>query len=157
MKKASTLLLLGIMLLLAGCKYEDGPLLSIRSKDARVVNTWVPEKADINGVDGLKTDGNGAAYINGDSTGYFLGLKEVTFLGEGGCFLVYKTSQDNNYTGTWEFSKDKQLISIRLSPPLNGMPYVSMDWEILRLNENHLRVTYIWERNLFLVDFVSKK
>ena len=157
MKKTLTFLLLAALLLLVGCKYDDGPLVSIRSKEARVVNTWVPEKATINGVDGLKTDGNGVSYIDGDSTGYYLALKEVTFLGEGGCFLVYKTSQDNNYTGTWELYNDKQQIAIRLSPPVFGMPYVSMDWEILRLNENHLRVTYIWERNLFLVDFVSKK
>jgi hypothetical protein len=150
-----TILLLSISL--TACNYNDGPLVSIRSKEARVENTWIPEKATINGIDGLLTDANGVNYIDGDSAGYFLALKEVAFLGEGGCFLVYKTTADNNYTGTWTFSNDQKLISLKLAPPVFGLPYVTMDWEILRLNANHLRVTYIWERNLFLVDFVTKK
>ena len=56
-KMKSTMILLVMMLTLGSVftsckKYEDGPGLSLRSKRARVANTWVVSKAtDKNGVD----------------------------------------------------------------------------------------------------------
>jgi hypothetical protein len=157
MKNTTLFTMLLMLLALTACNYKDGPLVSIRSKEARIENTWVPEKAEINGEDGLITGANGVNYIDGDSNGYYLALKEITFLAKGGCQLVYHTTADQNYTGTWDLIQDDGTIRISVGPPVYGMPNVSMDWEILRLNENHLRVTYLWERNLFLVDFVTKE
>jgi hypothetical protein len=157
MKNISLFFLLVMLVAFSACNYKDGPLVSLRSREARIENTWVPEKADINGVDGLIADANGVHYVDGDTAGYYLALKEITFLEQGGCQLVYKTTVDNNYSGAWSVSKDGKQLHIAVGPPVFGMPYVTMDWDILRLNENHMRVTYIWETNLFLVDFVTKE
>ena len=79
---------------LTGCKkYEDGPALSLRSKTARVANTWKVESYTINGVD------------------YTSSLTTINY--------TETYDKDGNYSynssagsgsGKWEFQSDKEQI-----------------------------------------------
>lgn len=83
---------------LSSCnKYEDGPIVSLKSKKARVENTWVVAEATNEGNDVTSTYDRFELYlsIDGDATleaEYQLGDIQVT------------TSTD----GTWSFNNNKE-------------------------------------------------
>lgn len=89
-------MLIAVVLLAACSKYEEGPNLSLRSKKARVSNSWVIEYA----------------YDLGDQV-------EVTedYVGESwqftkdGVFTEFENGTLDN-TGTWEFLSEKEQLSI---------------------------------------------
>ena len=84
-------------------KYEEGPSLSLRSKEARVVNTWKVEKYYKNGED--KT-----ADFFADKINYI-----ETFTEDGKWSLSYTDASDNELetdSGTWEFDKDSNKEKI---------------------------------------------
>ena len=68
---AYKMLMVIAVLLLAGCKYEDGPAISLRSKKARAANTWQIDKAFENGV-----DRNANASCRQSGTCYFIFKKK---------------------------------------------------------------------------------
>ena len=88
----SIILIIGASL--TGCKkYEDGPALSLRSKTARVANTWKVQSYTINGVD------------------YTSSLTSINY--------TETYDKDGNYSyvssagtgsGKWEFQSDKEQI-----------------------------------------------
>lgn len=84
-----------------GCKkYEEGPMLSLRSKKERVANTWKVEKYYENGVD--KTNEFTAENIN----------YTETFTKEGGWSYSYTdvNGELEADAGKWEFDKDNEVI-----------------------------------------------
>lgn len=105
-------------------KYEDGPNFSLRSKKARLVNTWVIDKVLQDGVDG--TDD-----FNQDNPNYQMDIRKdnsytiSTFdpsLGE---------STENK--GKWKISKDKE--EVEFSDDETGE---QLNEEILRLTNTEL-------------------
>lgn len=95
-------------------KYPEGPALSLRSKEARVANTWKVESYTINGVDYTSTLKN----INYTETYTKDGIYSYTYLGNSG-------------TGKWEFNSDKTQIK------RSGVSGQSSDnLYILKLKEN---------------------
>ena len=103
MKTLRTLLLVSFAALMfanTGCKkYEEGPVISFRSKKARVVNDW---KVDEIYKNGTKQDLDNTTYeitFNDDNTGE----EEIT----------YQTALGNitsKYKFNWEFNEDKTKI-----------------------------------------------
>lgn len=93
-------LLVSSALYMSSCgKYEEGPSISLRSKKARVANTWKVEAVLENGVD--KTSSYSSFYDN----------FSLEFTKDG----VYSTSTVSNgttvtETGTWEFINDDEAI-----------------------------------------------
>lgn len=108
-------------------KYEDGPLLSFRSKQERVVNSWKLEKYLNNDVDKTAelTVSNYKEFYNSD------GSCKRTFNDSSGDFV--------DQSGTWAFNSDKTQInisgigSVELSPSLGTVSASSI--KILRLKE----------------------
>ena len=85
----------GLMAGVASCKkYEDGPLISLRSKKARVVNTWVIDKVINKGVD----------VTQNYPDDYTLDIKDD------GTFSVLYNGVE--YSGKWEFSEDKSSLNM---------------------------------------------
>ncbi len=82
-------------------KYDDGPLISFRSKKARVINDWVIDKVMSKGVD----------VTSNYPEDYMLSIKED------GSFTL--TSNGLSFDGKWKFSDDKtQLI---ITPDVTGI------------------------------------
>jgi hypothetical protein len=82
-------------------KYEDGPMLSFRSKKARLVNVWVIEKVMSDGVD----------VTSNYPEDYTLEFKDdETFL---------LTTNNLEFDGSWKFSDDK--TNVLLTPTKTGI------------------------------------
>ncbi len=109
-----------ILTFFSACTYEDGPKMSLRSKTARIVNTWYIDKVYEEGVD--KTDDYKSVYVN-----YKLDIKS-----DDNYDLSYKAGNLINYSesGTWRFSDDKVNL---LHTPKNG---TEGSWKILRLKNS---------------------
>jgi hypothetical protein len=118
--KIKIILTLLLALTLNGCIYEDGPKFSLRSKEARMINTWYIDKVYEEGVD--KTDDYKSVYVN-----YKLDLKS-----DKNYDLSYKAGNLLNYSesGTWKLSDDKTKL---LYTPKNGK---ESSWTILRLKNS---------------------
>jgi hypothetical protein len=118
--KINLILTLLIAVTFTGCIYEDGPKFSLRSKEARMINTWNIDKVYEEGVD--KTDDYKSVYVN-----YKLDLKS-----DKNYDLSYKAGNLLNYSesGTWKLSDDKTKL---LYTPKNGK---ESSWTILRLKNS---------------------
>lgn len=108
------------VLTLSSCKYEDGPFISLRSKEERVANVWVIDKAFDNGTD-----------VTSDYEQYELNLDK-----DRNANLTSKYSSGNitfSFTtkGNWVFENKKNDIRFDFDDDDADMVY-----EILRLKEN---------------------
>ena len=93
-KLKSLFVIAALIVAVTGCKkYEEGPALSLRSKEARVANTWKVEYTSTNGTD----------YTS------FYSDYTMTFTKDGGYSFVW-----GNVTGSgkWEFQNDEEEIKI---------------------------------------------
>lgn len=84
------------------CKYDDGPLVSFRSKEARVINSWAYDLTLRNGLNVTTASVPGAInYVNSslgfDDNGLFSLIEEID-------------ADLNVYDGTWSFSDKKESL-----------------------------------------------
>jgi len=115
--------LLSVLVVLPSCsKYEDGPAVSLRSKKARVANTWDVESATRNGED-----------VTSDYDEFILkttkdGDAELAALYSVGSFTYEYDTQ-----GTWMFSDDKETLMLDFDDDAADRNY-----QILRLAEDEM-------------------
>jgi len=132
MKKLSVILLFLLPTLAAfmfnGCKYEDGPALSFKSRKERVANTWQLDKYLVNGVD------NTLNYNTLYSTARW------TFNKNGGLMYSY-VLPDTIITavGNWEFTSNDDAINLRF---INLLDTIKQTVTILKLKEKELWFKY---------------
>lgn len=89
------LIALAMFALFASCKkYDDGPRLSLRTKKARIVNTWQFDKV-------ISSSGSTVTSLYDDMT--------IAFTKDG---KYIETQQNSLRTGTWELIEDKEKIKI---------------------------------------------
>ncbi len=93
----SVLLLLGIT---NGCKYENGPLISFKSKKKRLVNEWKLEKY-------LRNDKDRTSKL-------IISNYEETYTKDGRLIRTFKAPDGDNeeQDGNWEFGENKKVIDI---------------------------------------------
>lgn len=129
------------LLILGGCgKYEDGPAISLRSKEARVCNTWQVSSAMQNGVD--KTSDFNAAFA-----GYLLDIrKDETYTLSYSPFSIGQV----NDQGRWEFTSDK--MEIRFTDSDGDVS----QYQILRLKEKEFWVRFTDDNGEWEVHLVPK-
>lgn len=114
-------------------KYEDGPLLSLRSKTARIVNEWVIDKVMTNGVDVTANyPDDYLLTINDDLT--------YTMLGNA-------VTQE----GTWAFDEKKESIIFTLTS--SGMEYL---YTIKRLKNKELTLVQDINSEVYTYYYVQK-
>ncbi len=131
MKKVAILVLMAIVVIIPGCKkYEDGPMLSFRSKMHRVVNSWRLDAYYLNGVEATSS-----LIITGYTEDYTkAGSYSRSYTKENGDLV--------SETGSWEFDdkKDNLLVngvgSIELSN--QNSTVTNTRCTILRLKEKEL-------------------
>ncbi|MBI4645693.1 MAG: hypothetical protein HY738_03610 [Bacteroidia bacterium] len=110
-----------IVMIIAGCnKYEEGPVISLRSKKERVVNIWKIDKIYI----------DSAEYPNYLPSDYEIEIKK-----DG---TYSKISSGTTYTGTWEFDEKKELIIFDKGTADEEKP------TILKLKEKDLWLQYLY-------------
>ncbi len=103
MKKLIFILLPSLLISLASCKgYDEGPFLSFKKPETRIVNSWIPEVVlDESGYD-ITDQYDDVNYVYMSN-----GIVEVNKLVAG----VYQSQ----YSGTWELTEDKEKIVLRFS------------------------------------------
>lgn len=113
-KIISVLMVILVLATISCSKYEDGPILSFRSKKTRIDGTWKYESI-------IYTDQNISVTEN-------LPDDELTFTSDG------NYSDNKGYTGTWKFSGTVDL-SIDKSKDTS---HIELKWEIIRLSTKQL-------------------
>jgi hypothetical protein len=148
----TTLLLVASSFMLTGSckKYPDGPLVSIETKEKRIVGVWDVEYFEINGYDSNSYLKNKPFYGM-----YTLSEKEKGEVAQAG----YEASDDKyDEGGWWELRNKKSYIFISLGntlyPESKLGPYRASDvlWEIRRLTDKQLwlKTTYLDGRTYLL-------
>jgi hypothetical protein len=117
-------------LLFTSCKYDDGPVISFRSKKVRVANQWK--------ISSFKEAGK---TVN-DTIGKFF----FEFTKDG--ILLNKNEEE---IGTWEFKSGKE--DIRLSYPGES---AGKDYKINKLKEDELSLTLQKGVTLFVDGEISR-
>ena len=115
-----------VSLIMTSCKYEDGPFMSFRSKEERLVNTWKIQEANENDRNTTPDydDVNLQVRFNYDQT-----------------YRAWATDDSGDVhiqDGLWDFVQDKEQIRIVYTDPA-----VNPDrafWTIRRLKEKELWV-----------------
>ena len=116
-------------LILISCgKYEEGPMLSLRTKKARLANTWEVDKAEYNGE---------SEFANGESVASAWDDVEYE-ISKDGTFSISSPNFETA-TGDWEFSDDKEEVEF---DPDNAEEF---EWEIIRLTNNELFIEQEYE------------
>jgi hypothetical protein len=128
MNSYTSILIIVFFLVVSSCKkYPDGPLISLRSKDARLTARWQMEKYLVNGADSTEKLNPGNSKYN---IAFNHGNKPQVFT-------------DINYNGFYEFREDKSIIRIYgFLYPLNYEFGLILnddcEWKILRLTHKQL-------------------
>jgi hypothetical protein len=155
MKKLTIYLVL-LLMVAGGCKkYDEGPLISLRSKEARLCREWKLDKALMNDEDIGGTEDAGIIEYKKD------GSVKITFnnteLGE----LIY--------TSEWRFAEDKKYLEVSEmdydgKSTYKNLPFFfksthSNDWtryEIIRLTAKEHILKYVDESGTYEFRFEYK-
>lgn len=115
--------LLSTLVILPSCsKYEEGPGVSLRTKKARVANTWEVEKAMRNNED-----------VTDDYDEYTL---KTTKDGDAELAAIYSSgsfSFEYETQGTWDFADDKETLMLDFEND-----NADVNYQILRLAEDEM-------------------
>lgn len=133
-KLLAIVVLLAVGLGMNSCKkYEEGPLLSLRSKTARIANDWVIDKVMSNGVD--------VSSIYPED--YVLSLlDDNTFKIE---------SNGVSINGTWDFTEDKE--GIKLTQSSTGTEWI---YNLIMVKNKELTFEQTLQTEVFTFYLVEK-
>lgn len=117
-----------VLLITASCtKYEDGPMLSLRTRKARIINEWKISKYLEDGVDNTAT-------FNNTRPNY-----TVVFEKNGNYSIsITSGSSTISETGTWELSESKSFVLRYETSPQTE----THSNEITRLKHKELNIKY---------------
>ncbi|MCI5056978.1 MAG: hypothetical protein MRY83_12760 [Flavobacteriales bacterium] len=117
----STAILVGLTI--PSCsKYEDGPEISLRSKEARLANTWEMEHVFMDGE--VVTDNYEQFQLQLLEGGYAKWVSTATF---------NDRTQDYESEGTWTFVHDKESVTFNFDEEA-----LDQTFKILKLEEDAL-------------------
>lgn len=107
-------ILFTLFIILTGCKkYENGPSISLKSKENRIVGTWRAEKENLNVIYSFKKEGN---------------YEE----------LVYSSSELFMYSkiGTWQLTDKKENITVSWTlDRTEGFYYVDINGNVIHYSD----------------------
>jgi len=116
-------------------KYEDGPLLSLRSAKNRLTGSWVSKEIYVNNL-----------YAELDFNLYSLEINKNNSL--------ILSSSYSKLKGTWELVKNKEMINIVVTEVESSTGFTKSDfWEIFRLTNDDLWVKFIYFGGLTEIRF----
>jgi len=115
--KKTLLLFFVLAISLTGCYYDEGPVMSLRTPESRLVNKWQYQKFTMNGTDLMDSYRSSWVEFKKDKTAMF-----------------YEDSS-YSYTAAWEFSDDFKTLYLNCSDSSNTW---EMDYYILKLRDKEL-------------------
>jgi hypothetical protein len=121
-----------ILIFTTSCsKYEEGPIISFRSKEKRLINTWEIKEILRNG-ENCEFSGNSVYVFNEDGTGAhdYLAMD---------CYIE------------WEFDKKKENLLIKENS--NGE---YQNYKIIRLTMTELWLQLTWEDDVTTMKYIPK-
>ena len=108
MKTKQIYYILMLILLFAACKYEDGPLISFRSKVNRLLGIWQVENVKVDGVDSTQryNDSCGCTlkFVSDDN---YIGI-DIVILDN--CKNYY--GGGNDFRGDWLFENKNKILTV---------------------------------------------
>lgn len=126
------------LIILTACKkYPEGPTLSLRTKSARLSNSWKIQSYKFNSMDSTTFVKN-----------YLFNNYLLTINKQGSYSMQYNAvlgflSFPFNEAGKWVFSNNKKdVIFTKESGNTSAVVGSNVTWEILRLNESELWAKY---------------
>lgn len=120
-------LLAGMLLVLSGCRYPQGPILSLQSPEARIANTWkVVAATDANGEDDTSSFDNWTYAFEEDGTA------TLTYT-----LNVLGSPQNVNLNGTWNLLDDETNLQL-LMQDITGLITFNEEFVITRLTQDEL-------------------
>ncbi len=126
MKIKNLILISAVMLIFTSCKYEEGPAVSLRSKEERLCNEWKIDKKLTNGVENTLTEAELQTIVEFKKGGDYSITVPIL-----GVYVVF--------SGTWEFYDNKEKIITTYEANVLGTNVVQKDTsKILRLMEKEL-------------------
>ncbi|MDI3544711.1 MAG: hypothetical protein PWQ43_133 [Rikenellaceae bacterium] len=126
MKIKNLILISALMLIFTSCKYEEGPAVSLRSKEERLCNEWKIDKKLTNGVENTLTEAELQTIVEFKKGGEYSITVPIL-----GVYVVF--------SGTWEFYDNKEKIIITYEANVLGTNVMQKDTsKILRLMEKEL-------------------
>ena len=118
--------------LLTGCKYEDGPLVSIRSAKNRVFGSKKVEAYIVNGIDSTFLFDSlyaGTEYMTNKESGIFFDLHDAN----------YNLTISDCAPGIWGFHDSKAYYLYLSFPGCNGREFWRrQEWRVTRLTQKDL-------------------
>lgn len=140
MKKSfiiASVVLMIAALTLPACKYEEGPAISLRTRKARVVNTWKIDRV-------FQNNNDITAYFNGIYSQYTLYLRD-----DNSYTLSWSSILSEN--GTWDFAYNQDGI---ITTPDYGGDITT--WTILRLKNDELWLEVIDGGDTYEYQLITK-
>ncbi len=126
MKIKNLILVSTFMLIFAGCKYEEGPNVSLRSKEERLCNEWKISEKLTNGVKDTLTEAELQTIVEFKKGGDYSITVPII-----GVYVVF--------TGTWKFYDNKEKIITTYEANILGTHIEQKDTsKILRLMKDEL-------------------
>lgn len=127
-------MVLAVGLSMNSCKkYDEGPMISLRSKSARIVNAWVIDKVMTSGVDVSSQFSDDFVFtLNKDNTYSIL-------------------SNGNSEDGTWDFTDKKE--GIQLTNSSSGTTEI---FTIIMLKNKELTLEQVVQSETYTYYFVEK-
>lgn len=107
-----------MILAFSGCYYEEGPIISLRTPESRLVNKWKYEKFSLNGQDQMDEYKSSWVEFKKDKTAKF--YKDTSY----------------SYTAAWEFSDDFKTLYLNCSD--DTFNTWEIDYNILKLRDKEL-------------------
>ena len=142
-----------IILTIFSCKkYEEGPYLSLYSKEHRVVGEWDIEYLGINGYD--STD----YFRNSQTFGYYSFSKYK----DGRKYIFHSYLNGQVVDGFWQFLGKKYRIATGAypNPAIHSIGPIAtelnVEWYIKRLTEKEMWLESTFENRTFFVKFKQK-
>ena len=150
MKKTNLLyMLLLVTILYVGCNgYDDGPLISLRSKDNRIIGNHKIELYEVNGID--STDAVDMAYSGS------------RYEKEG---FIWSDPSDDHFivggatVGFWYWDENQEYLRMNLpGSPNGGISFPDwLEWKVKRLTYHELWVRTNQGNNTYFIKFVRIK
>ena len=123
-------------------KYEDGPVISFKSPEARATNNWQAELISRNEIDVTRN----YEYMHMD-------------LKSGGEFVwtakLIDDAQDSTFNGTWEMATLDQQIKVDYIDPVSFEPRL-LYFDIRKLKSDQMWLDYIWKGNKYALRLIPR-
>lgn len=129
---------------ISGCKkYEDGPMFSLLTKKQRLTGDWEATKLISDGDNMINQGAQVEMEFDGDGDFKLKSTFQYTYTDYYG--QTYTNTYNNQVTGDWEFSNDKEEIELDYDE--GGRE----EWEITRLTNKELEadITSYMKKKLF--------